>query len=172
MNQGAIANHAGRAAEATVEAIFSQYGYSKLTEEERVKAVLLIREGKDPAKALIEIKKGPAFTCQLKAHSNIYLAVQKADIFAVHPDKYPMGIIVEVKWQTVGGSVDEKFPFVVHSLKKAPVDLGLLVIDGGGARSASIDWAMRQNTDKVITFDGIGSFSRWARKNLISKDKS
>lgn len=83
----------------------------------------------------------PVYVTQVLACRNIYGSPWKADIFAYCPERFPNGLIVESKRQTVSGSVDEKLPFVVLSMNQADQYNCLLSILGGGMRPIATDWA-------------------------------
>ena len=63
----------------------------------------------------------------------------KCDFLIYHPDKFPKGLILEAKYQKVGGSVDEKLPYLVESIKKYACDC-IVVIEGEGFRVGAIPW--------------------------------
>lgn len=74
---------------------------------------------------------------------------------------------VEVKWQGVSGSVDEKFPYVIMNARQAyPENHVWIITDGGGAKPAAIEWLKREadNTRhkeiKVFTLAEFKSYLR------------
>ncbi len=72
----------------------------------------------------------------------------------------------ECRWQESSGSVDEKFPFLVWSLKRAPEPEALILYGGGGARKCAIQWAKTEAksiTTKTIHVLHIEEFQTWAR---------
>ena len=75
------------------------------------------------------------------------------DIIVYHPTKFPNLCAVELKYQKVSGSVDEKFPYVVAGLKQLPCN-SILLLGGGGYKPESVYWAIQQETSyfKVYEF--------------------
>lgn len=77
---------------------------------------------------------------------------------------------VEVKWQESSGSVDEKFPYVIANARQAyPESHIWIIIDGGGARPAGIEWLKQEakNTrHKEISIFTLAEFSPWLRNFL------
>jgi len=71
--------------------------------------------------------------------------------FAIwHPQKYPQGFLIQVKYQETSGSVDEKFPFLVLSLLQTGIPTLLLLL-GDGAKREAIAWCLAQQTPGGLT---------------------
>lgn len=70
-------------------------------------------------------------------------------------------IIVEIKWQQVGGSADEKYPLLVANLKQQDGYRSIIVADGGGAKPNSIVWMTKQIDEKLIGVFTISEFVRF-----------
>lgn len=104
------------------------------------------------------------------AHSkakSLYGKSMRADFFCWHPVKWPNGLIIEAKYQAVGGSVDEKYPYTVLSLKQIDFP-SVIIFEGGGATRSAIEWAVSQaDNKKHYSFDGISEFIRAANKGLL-----
>jgi hypothetical protein len=162
------ANSAGAACEAQVAGQLTQYGFSEIDikSKEHKDLKSLISEGYDPSEAL-SLFGDRVFAQQIRGYKTIYDKPHQHDIIAYCSEKFPSGLVVEVKWQTVGGSVDEKLPFVVLSLAEMPVTCAILLIDGGGMRECAIDWAKASNTASLITMSSVGEFSRWLRTTQV-----
>lgn len=52
-------------------------------------------------------------------------------------------LILESKWQQSSGSVDEKFPFLVLTIKESRLDT-VVVLGGGGYSAGAERWLRRQ----------------------------
>lgn len=104
------------------------------------------------------------FTEQAPVCENIYGVKWKIDLVLYHREKFPELLLIECKWQSVGGSVDEKFPFVVASLKKTNKP-SILITAGGGARDTAITWVKNQQV-KGFTHMSLDQFILWAQKSL------
>lgn len=70
-------------------------------------------------------------------------------------------IIIEIKWQQVGGSADEKYPLLVANLKQQEGYRSIIVADGGGAKPNSILWMIKQIDEKLIGVFTISEFVRF-----------
>jgi hypothetical protein len=79
----------------------------------------------------------------------IYHTKLVTDFYVWHPHKHPQGLIIEAKYQAVGGSVDEKFPYLVFSLKATQTPAMLLLI-GSGARREAVAWCEAQQTEHFM----------------------
>jgi DNA adenine methylase len=82
-------------------------------------------------------------------------------------EKWPDGLYIEVKWQSTGGSVDEKYVFTALSMMKQKGDK-ILIIDGGGCRAGAILWMRKQAERKANRFQifNMMEFFKWAKHAL------
>ncbi len=60
----------------------------------------------------------PVYTKQFHAGTSIYGTPIFSDFAIYHPEKWPKCLIIEAKWQQVGGSVDEKYPYLVLNIQR------------------------------------------------------
>ena len=161
-SQGAKANSAGCGAEDHIAGFLISHGYQELDSVERKELNRDIKEGYDPVEALSDY--GPKVFCQQVAgYRTLYGKRHKHDFLAYDKSKHKKGLVIEMKWQTARGSVDEKLPFIVYSFKRLSVSTALLVMDGGGIRQVAVDWAVNESDGKFQAFPSIGAFSRWLR---------
>lgn len=67
---------------------------------------------------------------------------------------------IECKWQAVSGSVDEKFPYLLESLKRVDEDECLVVVGGGGAKPSAVEWLRKaaQASSKPIRVVSLEEF--------------
>lgn len=100
---GERANQSGRSLEKMVEGLLLGHSYGKVSKREIQKHI---------------IAGEPVFTTQYLIGQTIYNTDLKIDFFVYHPSKFPDGLIIECKWQQAGGSVDEKYPYLVANLLK------------------------------------------------------
>jgi hypothetical protein len=70
-------------------------------------------------------------------------------------------IIIEIKWQQVGGSADEKYPLLVANLKQQEGYRSIIVADGGGAKPNSIIWMSKQIDEQLIGVFTISEFVKF-----------
>ncbi|MDP2637026.1 MAG: hypothetical protein Q8P03_00205, partial [bacterium] len=59
----------------------------------------------------------------------IYETVRKCDFFIVNRELFPDDLIIECKWQQSGGSVDEKYPFLLFNILKTGIPT-IILLDG------------------------------------------
>lgn len=111
-------------------------------------------------------RKGILFARQFPQRS-IYQIDVRADFMLHTAPGYPDGLIIESKWQMVGGSVDEKYPYLVLSIKQTYTAPTIIIMDGDGARPEAIQWCKRQMDGKhLLGVMTIGEFLKWAMVNL------
>lgn len=149
---GGRANQSGRILEKMVEGLLLGHGYGKVSKHEIQKHI---------------IAGEPVFTTQYLIGQTIYNTDLKIDFFVYHPSKFPDGLIIECKWQQAGGSVDEKYPYLVANLLKNQ-KASVIVLDGDGYRPGAKRWLEDQalKNDKLRVFDLI-SFTQWANSGSL-----
>lgn len=104
---------------------------------------------------------------QYRKFENLYGVPWRLDFFVVHPERYPDGLAIETKWQSVGGSADEKLHFAVRSLEALPIP-GVLLIGGNGARACAIRWCKNQAVfnPRLTVLHGLDQALIWAQGAL------
>lgn len=78
-------------------------------------------------------------------------------------------IRIECKWQAVSGSVDEKFPYLLACMKNVPEKEIIIIVDGGGAKKAAVEWLKFQTEAikrKNICVCNMSEFAQWAQREL------
>lgn len=126
-NSGGQANRTGNLLESFVENILKQKGYQGFWDhKEQVFANRKVIGGKQYAKQVIIGK-------------SIYDTNVKCDFFIINKEKFADGLVIECKWQQVGGSVDVKYPFNVANIIKIGVPT-IILIDGRGYGKKAIEW--------------------------------
>lgn len=91
----------------------------------------------------------PVYSTQVTIGNNICDTALKCDFLLFHLRKWPKGLVIEAKWQQVEGSVDEKYPFLVLSIRKSLFET-ILLLDGGGYRPGAEQWLRRQTDSKLL----------------------
>lgn len=94
---------------------------------------------------------------------SIYGTALRIDFYAWHPMKYPSGMVIECKVQSVPGSVDEKYPYAVLNMNATGVP-AILIIEGGGAKEGAVRWCLQQQTERFRVYRGFQAFSRAVSK--------
>lgn len=93
---------------------------------------------------------GRQYIKQLCVGNTIYDTPRTCDFFVVNEHVFPHGLIIECKWQQSGGSVDEKYPFLLFNIMKTGTPT-VVLLDGGGYKPAAMEWLRRQvNTGAAL----------------------
>lgn len=109
-------------------------------------------------------------------YTSIYEHKAKTE-FLLLSQKYNLKIRIECKWQQVGGSVDEKFPYVyLNCLESISEDEIIILVDGKGAKLGAVEWLKNAaknklytnntNEKKNITVMNMTDFMIWTNKTL------
>lgn len=157
MTQGEQANNNGKTYEAMIA--------STLTRRKYVPCA----PGKPgTAQAALCRSQGRAyFQPQARAgHLSIYGTPQTADFYLWHPQRFRDGAVIEVKYQAVSGSVDEKYPYTIACLKAIGLPV-FLVLGGGGAKPAAIEWCLAQACDQLVVFRDWSAFDVAANRGMF-----
>ncbi|CAK0745580.1 putative PD-(D/E)XK nuclease domain-containing protein [Gammaproteobacteria bacterium] len=146
--QGRQANTNGRDFEDLIAQSLRSKGYCKLDE--------------------IPLSTDKAFYIpQFSGHfQSIYGLPMRVDFYAWHPTKFPDGLIIECKYQETSGSADEKFPYVIASLKQTGIPAFFFII-GRGAKRSAVDWAINQQDEKIKVFQSLEEFMKFANRGNI-----
>ena len=86
----------------------------------------------------------PIFTRKFHAGKSIYGTAQFCDFIVYHPNLWPDKLIIESKWQQSGGSVDEKYPYLVLNIQRQYQCPTILLLDGGGYKKGAEEWIRSQ----------------------------
>ena len=108
----------------------------------------------------------PVYCRQVKIGNTIYDTALKCDFLLFHPEKWPKGLVIEAKWQQVGGSVDEKYPFLVLSIRKSIFET-ILLLDGGGYRPGAERWLRNQTDSKLLNVFNLTEFITWVNQGNL-----
>ncbi len=98
------------------------------------------RERFTPARILGQ----PIYTQHFRIGDSIYGNPQYCDFIVYHPERWPDNLIIESKWQQSGGSVDEKYPYLVLNIQMQYKSPTILVLDGGGYKPGGARWLRSQ----------------------------
>ena len=152
MSNGQRANLSGKRLENHVASVLDDFRYSKVL-----------------PKNFFDLKNGvgnPIYARQCYAGTSIYNRKRRVDIILHHPQKWADCLVIQCKWQSRSGSVDEKYPFEVLSINKNPFPT-VIVLDGGGYSSVSGEW-LRSKAGKgnLLQVCNLGEFDNFAKANL------
>lgn len=109
----------------------------------------------------------PSYWCQFPIGNGIYETPVKVDFLVFRPSKDPSLIIIEAKWQKSGGSVDEKFPYLVLNIQRRYPHKTLLLLDGGGYKSGAEQWVKRQVGGNLIGVWSMAEFQHQVNHGFL-----
>jgi hypothetical protein len=125
------ANKTGNRLEAFVEQALAEYKYTEFWNH------------KSSAFANRKSIGGKQYMKQLPIGPTIYNSERRCDFYIVNRDKFPDDLIIECRWQQVGGSVDEKLPYFLFNILKTGIPT-IVLMDGGGCRATALAWLKEQ----------------------------
>jgi len=110
----------------------------------------------------------PIFTQKFHIGQSIYGTPQYCDFIAYHPQKWPNNLVIESKWQEVGGSVDEKYPYLVLNIQMKYATPTVLILDGNGYKKGAEKWIREQagNGNLLLVFN-MQQFTAWVNKGNL-----
>ena len=117
-----------------------------------------------PARILAQ----PIFTRHFHVGESIYGTTQYCDFIVYHPERWPDNLIIESKWQQSGGSVDEKYPYLVLNIQMQYHCPTILVLDGGGYKRGAERWIRSQagNGNLAHVFN-MKEFAAWVNSGHL-----
>jgi hypothetical protein len=107
------------------------------------------------------------YTRQLIIAETIYGTKWNVDFTLYNPDGTPISLIIECKWQQLGGSVDEKYPYLVHNIKEQSPYPAIILLDGESYKPEAKKWLKRQVDEKLLGVFNMGEFTKWANQGNI-----
>jgi DNA adenine methylase len=110
----------------------------------------------------------PIFTQKFHIGSSIYDTPQYCDFIVYHPQKWPNNLVIESKWQEVGGSVDEKYPYLVLNIQMKYTTPTILLLDGGGYKKGAEQWIRSQSGHgNLLLVFNMQQFTAWVNKGNL-----
>lgn len=110
---------------------------------------------------------GYAVERQYLIGQSVYGGELRADFHVTRIPQFPKGLIIESKWQHSGGSVDEKYPYLIANIKQCYPCPTIIVCAGGGARPQAVEWLRNQaDGDKLFAVFSFEEFLSWTIRNL------
>ena len=144
---GARANYTGSSLEEFIYSILVRKGY-KFVERREFDAQRFLEQ--------------PIFTVHYPIARSIYDTQMYCDFLIFHPAKHASNLIIESKWQQSGGSVDEKFPFLVANIREKYPHATVVVLDGGGYKKNADRWLRAQVDGKLLHVFNMREFQTWS----------
>jgi hypothetical protein len=160
------AESTGSVAESTVRGVLTGRGYVELPIHEAHAA----EPATEQTAMFLDFARRPRparlFVAQYPIGSSIYGLPLSADFWVRDTRHFPEGLAIEVKWQQSTGSVDEKFPYLVHNIKECYPCPALVIADGGGQRPGALQWLRAQAGGNLLAVFSLAEFVAWANRNL------
>ena len=151
MSKGKRANKWGQALENNVVALLDDE-YTKVTPQRFF--------------ALRDLKQ-PIYAQQCIVGKNIYAKDRKVDFILYHPTRWKKCLVLQCKWQSSGGSADEKYPFEVLSIQMNEFET-IIVLDGGGYAKGAELWLKGQvGKKKLLHVLSLGEIRRFQSQGRI-----
>ena len=101
---------------------------------------------------------------------SIYGIPWRIDFTVWDENLWSRGLFIEAKSRSTSGSVDEKLPFVIASLKNNPCPSGLL-LEGEGFRDAAKQWALEQQTDQFRVWTNPSRMRAYIETGKVVKER-
>ncbi len=101
------------------------------------------------------------YTRQLVLAQTIYNTRWKVDLIVYNPKIKITTLIIEYKWQQVGGSVDGKYPYTVQNIKEQSPYPAIILLDGEGYKCGAKEWLKKQIDNKLLGVFSMGEFTKW-----------
>ena len=109
----------------------------------------------------------PIYTRQFEVGKDIYGKRRRVDAILYHPRLHPNCLVVQSKWQSRSGSVDEKYPFEVVSIAQNQFDT-IIILDGGGYSEGARQWLINQSgKNRLLHVFSQGDFARFASQGKL-----
>ncbi len=116
--------------------------------------------------ALRDLKQ-PIFAEQCTIGHDIYGKQRRIDFILYHPQRWPSCLVIQCKWQSSVGSVDEKYPFELLSIQLNEFPT-IIVLDGGGYGKGAEMWVKGQaGKNKLLHVLSLGGISKFCSQGRI-----
>lgn len=154
ITSGGQANYTGRTFQKFIENSLISCGY-----------VYMDRKHFQPSTYLHQ----PTYSRQFGIGKGLYDGERdlRCDFILYHPQKHTHCLVIEAKWQKSGGSIDEKFPYVVTNIQEYSPYKTVVVLDGGGYKPHAEKWLRDQVGDKLVAVYNMREFQTWINNGGI-----
>ena len=160
--QGQKANTSGKALEQAVIRVLQQSGWIEGSKSDK----LFLSEGLSYSKTLVNSKQ---YFTHLGGFTSIYNRRNIVDIYLSPTDTFKNGLIIEVRNQTVSGSVDEKIPYLIENSDSKNIDT-ILIVDGNGIKEDLISYAktkIKTTCNYVWDILSLEEFSSYVKSGFL-----
>ena len=101
------------------------------------------------------------FDRQVRLGRTIYNSDLHVDFVLRSLPDFPDGLALESKWQDGSGTIDEKFPYVVETLRFGCPIPAIVIVHGGGCKPGAFAWLRQQCGDQPIAALRLEEFVSW-----------
>ncbi|MXV78164.1 hypothetical protein F4001_07380 [Candidatus Poribacteria bacterium] len=152
MNTGKRANSAGKQLASFVDNLLHDYGYVKVSQS-RFFALRALEQ--------------PIYAQECNTGKTLYGGTRRVDFILYHPKKWSECLVIECKWQSGRGSVDQKYPYFVLSANMNP-EPAIFVVDGDGYSGRSKEWLQAQSgKERILHILNQGEFARFVSEGNL-----
>ncbi len=109
----------------------------------------------------------PIYSHQFYVGRSLYETNLYCDFILYDPQKHPDCLIIESKWQQSGGSVDEKYPYLILNIQTRYPHKTVLVLDGGGYKAGAEKWLRSQVGNNLRAVYNMAQFQTWVNNGGI-----
>lgn len=152
-SQGAQANYTGNRLERFIEHSLVDCGFAKVPDKMAF------------TNSMDSFTK-PSYASQVNIGHTIYGTDLICDFLLFHPQKWPEGLVIEAKWQQVGGTVDEKYPYFVMNIWSSEFAT-VFVLDGGGYRPGAEQWIRSMQRENLLHIFNMAEFQTWVNQGNL-----
>lgn len=149
---GGRANYTGTALQRFIEARLVERGYARV---------------KCPQFRPSTYLQQPAYSREFCLGKGIYNKDLRCDFILYHSQKHAGCLVIEAKWQQVGGSIDEKFPYLVENIQRCSTYKTVVVLDGHGYSPGAERWLRDQVGNNLIAVYDMRQFQTWVNNGGI-----
>lgn len=164
--QGTTAVYMGKREEETAEHFLQSLGYTQIDGKQAKLARRWVASGRDIGDWCRTLSVPSVLLVRQPTILNLYGDSWKVDLTIWHKDLWPRCLFVEIKTQSISGSVDAKIPYAVFSLKKQKRPTGLLLI-GSGFCQGCIHWAEDEQDENFVVWRNVSTM-----RNYVETGKS
>jgi len=110
----------------------------------------------------------PIYSRKFHIGQSIYNTPQYCDFILYHPQKWANNLVIEAKWQQVGGSVDEKYPYLVLNIQMKYSVSTILILDGNGYKKGAEKWIRSQSGHgNFLSVFNLQQFHAWVNNGNL-----
>lgn len=117
--------------------------------------------------SLVRILKNCGYYVERDVYAGlgVYGGTVNAEIVAYNSKRFPTGLIVKPYYQSVSGSADQKFPYMVLTARLSYELPSVIVYDGGGYQQGAIDWLNNEVDEQLVAVLHVSEFADWLIRN-------